>query len=87
LVPLLVVIAAKLCVFTLSAIGTIGDAGLGQATNVIVFLFYVAAPARAAKSLDAASTWLERYHRLIVTAISLSFGLFFLWKGITGLLG
>lgn len=99
---LLVAIAAKQWVFTLSAIGTIGDAGLGQATNVILFLFYAlaaqslviapvlfyaAAPARAAKSLDAASTWLERYNRLIVTAISLIFGLFFVWKGITGLLG
>ena len=40
---LLVAIAAKQWVFTLSAIGTIGDAGLGQATNVILFLFYAIA--------------------------------------------
>jgi hypothetical protein len=99
---LLVVIAAKQWVFTLSAIGIIGQAQLSQAENVIAFLFYVlaasslvlapiivyaVAPARSAKTLDAAQGWLERHNRAIVIAISLIFGLLFLWKGIAGLTG
>ena len=36
---LLVAIAAKQWVFTLSAIGTIGDAGLAQAADAVLFLF------------------------------------------------
>lgn len=99
---LLVIIAAKQWVFTLSAIGTIGHAGQVQAANIVLFLFYAlaaqslvlapvlfyaVAPARAAKSLDVAAKWLERYNRSIVITISLIFGLFFLWKGISGLLG
>ena len=75
---------------------------MSQAENVIAFLFYVlaasslvlapiivyaVAPARSAKTLDAAQGWLERHNRAIVIAISLIFGLLFLWKGIAGLTG
>ena len=99
---LLVAIAAKQWVFTLSAIGVIGQAQLSQAENVMAFLFYVlaasslvlapiivyaVAPTQSAKSLDAAQGWLERHNRVIVIAISLIFGLLFLWKGIAGLIG
>jgi hypothetical protein len=99
---LLVAIAAKQWVFTLSAIGIIGQARLSQAENVIAFLFYVlaasslvltpivvyaVAPTQSAKTLDAAQGWLERHNRVIVIAISLIFGLLFLFKGITGLIG
>ena len=99
---LLVAIAAKQWVFTLSAIGIIGQAQMSQAENVIVFLFYVLAasslvlapiivyamaPSRSARTLDAAQSWLGRHNRAIVIAISLIFGLLFLWKGITGLIG
>jgi hypothetical protein len=99
---LLVVIAAKQWVFTLSAIGVIGQAQMSQAENVIAFLFYVlaasslvlapiivyaVAPTRSAKTLDAAQSWLGRHNRAIMIAISLIFGLLFLFKGITGLTG
>jgi hypothetical protein len=99
---LLVAIAAKQWVFTLSAIGMIGQAQMSQAENVIAFLFYVlaasslvltpivvyaVAPTQSAKTLDAAQGWLERHNRVIVIAISLIFGLLFLFKGITGLIG
>jgi hypothetical protein len=99
---LLLVIAAKQWVFTLSAIGIIGQAQMSQADNVIAFLFYVlaasslvlapiivyaVAPARSARTLDAAQSWLGRHNRAIVIAISLIFGLLFLWKGIAGLTG
>ena len=99
---LLVVIAAKQWVFTLSTIGIIGQAQLSQAENVITFLFYVlaasslvlapivvyaVAPTQSAKTLGAAQGWLERHNRVIVIVISLIFGLWFLWKGIAGLIG
>jgi len=99
---LLVAIAAKQWVFTLSALGIIGQAQLSQAENVMGFLFYLlaasslvltpivvyaVAPTQSAKTLDAAQGWLERHNRAIVIAISLIFGLLFLWKGIAGLIG
>jgi hypothetical protein len=99
---LLVAIAAKQWVFTLTAITMIGEAQLSQAGNVIAFLFYVlaaqslmltpivvyaVAPTQSAKGLEAAQNWLERYNRQIVIAISTIFGVLFLWKGISGLIG
>jgi Sap, sulfolipid-1-addressing protein len=101
---LLVAIAAKQWVFTLSAIGIIGQAQMSQAENVIAFLFYVlaasslvltpivvyaVAPTQSAKTLDVAQGWLERHNQVIVIviAISLIFGLLFLWKGIAGPVG
>lgn len=95
-------IAAKQWVFTLSAIGVIGvtattvaqEAGLfvvyviGAQSLLLLALVYAAvAPVQSAKTLDAAQRWLERNNRPIVIAVSLIFGLYFSWKGITGLLG
>jgi hypothetical protein len=99
---LFVAIAAKQWVFTLSAIGMIGQAQMSQAANITAFLVYVlaaqslvlapiiiyaVAPTRSAKTLAAAQGWLGRHNRAIVIAISLIFGLLFLFKGITGLTG
>ena len=99
---LLVAIAAKQWVFTLSAIGMIGDAQMSRTENVLAFLFYVLAaqvlvlapivvsvlaPTRSAKTLDAARSWLERHNRTIVIMVSLVFGALFLYKGISGLIG
>lgn len=99
---LLVAIAAKQWVFTLSAIAMIGEAQLSQAGNITAFLFYVlaaqslvlapivvyaVAPTQSAKSLETAQSWLERYNRPIVITISTIFGTLFLWKGISGLTG
>jgi hypothetical protein len=99
---LFVSIAVKQWVFTLSAIGIISGAGLGEAASVGVYLFYVlatqtlvlapilvfaVAPQRAAKPLKAAQAWLERRNRAIVIVMSLIFGAWFLFKGIAGLIG
>lgn len=99
---LLMVVAMKQWVFTLSAIAVIEEAQLSQAGSVLAYLFFVvaaqslilapiivaaAAPAQSARLLDSALGWLERNNRVITIAVSLIFGAWFLWKGITGLLG
>ena len=99
---LLVAIAAKQWVFTLSAIATIGRAPLSQVENVVTFLLYVLlavslllvpilfsviAPRRSAVTLERMGKWLEEHNRQIVIAVSVIFGAFFLWKGISGLIG
>jgi transcriptional regulator GlxA family with amidase domain len=50
-------------------------------------LVYAAAPHQSAKPLKAAQAWLERHNRRIVIVMSLFFGAWFLFKGITGLNG
>jgi Sap, sulfolipid-1-addressing protein len=99
---LFVTIAIKQWVFTLSAIGVISEAGLGGAANIGLYLFYVlatqtlvltpilacaVAPQQAARPLKAAQSWLERRNRVIVIAVSLVFGVWFLYKGVSGLIG
>jgi hypothetical protein len=99
---LFVAIAVKQWVFTLSAIGVIGEAELGETASASLYLFYVlatqtlvlppilvyaVAPQRAARVLKAAQTWLERNNRAIVITVSLIFGAWFLYKGVTGLIG
>jgi hypothetical protein len=96
------VIAVKQWVFTLSAIGVIGEAGLGVAASVGLYLLYVlatqslvfppilayaVAPHRTAKPLMASQAWLERNNRAIVIVMSLLIGAWFLFKGVTGLIG
>ena len=96
----LVAIAAKQWVFTLSAIGVIGQAQLAPPAGIGLFLVYVlaaqafglvaviayaVAPQPAGRALARASQWLERNDRRILIAFSLIFGLFFLFKGVTGL--
>ena len=98
---LFVTIAFKQWVFTLTAIDLIAAAGLGREASVGVYLFYTlvtqtlalipllamaVAPRQAAKPVQAAQVWLERYNRPIVITVSLVFGLWFLYKGITGLI-
>ena len=97
----MVLISAKMWVFTLGAIGTIGEARLGQPSGSIVFLLFVLlaeslllipilirliVPAQATALLGRVSDWLTAHNRVIVIAVSLIFGLFFLYKGVTGLL-
>jgi hypothetical protein len=99
---LFVTIAVKQWVFTLSAIGVISEAGVGEAANIGLYLIYVlatqalvltptlvyaVAPQRTARPLKAAQTWLERRSRVIVIAVSLIFGVWFLYKGVSGLIG
>jgi hypothetical protein len=95
-------IAAKQWVFTLSAIGIIGEAGLSRTASIGAYLLfvlatqtlglapiltYVVAPHRIAKPLEATRAWLERNNRAIVMVMSLIIGVWFLFKGITGLIG
>jgi hypothetical protein len=46
-----------------------------------------AAPARTAAGLEAVRGWLERNNRVITLAVSSIFGAWFVWKGVTKLLG
>ncbi len=99
---LLMAVAIKQWVFTLSAIAIITEAQAGMAASVLAFLLFVVgaqllmiapivayavAPAATGKTLDAVQGWFARNERLILTGVSLVFGLWFAWKGITGLLG
>ena len=99
---LLMALAIKQWVFTLSAIAVIEQGELSQASNVLAYLFFVLAaqslvlapilicaiaPTQSAKMLDAAQGWLERNNRVIIIAASLIFGVWFLWMGIAGLIG
>jgi hypothetical protein len=96
----LILIGAKLWVFTLGALGTIGEAQLGQPASTIAFLLYVLLaqsllimlilirlifPARASVLLGSLGDWLEAHNSQIVIVVSLVFGLLFLYQGVTGL--
>ena len=98
---LFVSIAVKQWVFTLSAISIISEAGMERPSGIGLYLFYTlltqtlvlppilfyaVAPQRAAKPLKAAQSWLERNNRVIVMTVSFIFGLWFSYKGITGLI-
>jgi hypothetical protein len=95
-------IAVKQWVFTLSAIAVIDEAKLGRAGSVLAYLVFVlaahslvlapvvvsaVAPARSAKLLNAMYCLVERRNRVITIAVSSIFGVWFLGKGIAGLLG
>jgi hypothetical protein len=99
---LFVTIAVKQWVFTLSAISIISEAGVERPLSIGLYLFYILltqtlvippilfyalAPERAARPLQAAQGWLERNNRVIVMTVSFIFGLWFSYKGITGLIG
>jgi hypothetical protein len=98
---LLMALALKQWVFTLSAIAVIEYVGAGLAASVLAFLVFVVgaqllvaapiavyaiAPAAAGRLLDTVQSWLERNNRVIVVAVSLIFGLWFAWKGLAALL-
>ena len=99
---LFVTIAVKQWVFTLSAIGIISEAGPGGPANIGLYLFYVlatqtlvlppilayaVAPQQADGLLETGQTWLERNNRAIAITVSLIFGVWFFYKGVTGLIG
>ncbi|RUR85875.1 GAP family protein [Chlorogloeopsis fritschii PCC 9212] len=93
-------IAAKLWVFTLSALATIAAAQLGQLSSTIVYLLFILLaeslllipilariliPERSKYLLTELSAWLTKNSRPITIVVSLVFGLFFLHSGISGL--
>lgn len=80
-------IAVKQWVFTLSAIGVISEAEVGEVVNIGLYLFYVlatqtlvltptlvyaVAPEQASRPLKVAQIWLERRNRMIAIAVSLT---------------
>lgn len=95
----LLLIGAKMWVFTLSAIGTIDDAALGQPASTVTYLLFVLLaesllilpilvrlilPQQSQTWLRSLSSWLEAHNRQIVMLASLVFGLLFLYQGISG---
>jgi len=99
---LLMALSIKQWVFTLSAIAVIEQGELSLAGSALTYLLFVlaaqslvlapilvsaVAPVQAAKLLDAIQGWLERNNRAIIIAASSIFGVWFLWKGIAGLIG
>jgi len=98
----LITIAAKQWVFTLGALGIIGEQTLGRRDAWVAYLLFVLgaelllllplavsalAHERSDDLLERVAAWLERNTRPIKITVSIVFGSYFLWKGITGLLG
>lgn len=97
----LVLISGKFWVFTLSAIGVIEEAQLGQLSSILTFLIFVLLaqsllllailvrviiPEQSKPITETISVWLKRYNRPIVLVVSLVFGLLFFVQGASGLL-
>lgn len=97
----LMMFSMKQWIFTLSAIAIIDEARLGMALSVVAYLAFVVAAQsvmlapivlarvssdRAAKRLDSERGWLERHNRLATVIVSSVLGLWFMSKGISGLL-
>jgi len=97
----LLLISAKMWVFTLGALSTIGEAELGQPGGPLVFVLFVLLaqsllllpiliriliPGQSMVILQGAADWLSRNNRVIMIAVSLVFGALFLYQGVSGLL-
>jgi hypothetical protein len=97
----LLLIGGKFWVFTLGAIGMIGQAQLGQPSSTLVYLLFILLaeslllipiliriilPKQSTTLLEQASAWLTRYNRVIIIVVSLVFGTIFLYQGASGLL-
>jgi hypothetical protein len=97
----LLLIGGKFWVFTLGAIGMIGQAQLGQPSSTVAYLLFVLLaeslllipiliriiiPKQSTTLLEKASAWLTQYNRVIIIVVSLVFGIIFLYQGASGLL-
>jgi len=93
-----ILIAPKLWVFILGAISTIEEAQLGRPASTRTFLLFILLaqslllipilirlliPRRAQSLLAALADWMKRYNDPIVIAISLIFGVLFLYQGVS----
>lgn len=98
---LLLAFSVKQWVFTLTAIDVIQGAEMGTINSIVLYLLYTlatqvlvllpillvaVAPQQSAQLLQAVQTWLARNNRVITVTVSLVFGLWFLYKGISGLI-
>jgi hypothetical protein len=94
-------VSVKQWVFTLTAIDVILGAELGVTSSVALYLLFIlatqvlvllpivgvaVAPQWSAQPLTATQAWLERNNRVIVVTVSLVFGVWFLYQGISGLI-
>ncbi len=99
---LFMLVAVKQWVFTLTAIAIVEEAKLPAGETLLAFVFFVLgsmalvllpvilsaiAPKPAAQALEKTMGFLERYNRPITVGASLIFSVWFLFKGITGLMG
>jgi hypothetical protein len=92
-------VSPKSWVFTLAAIGAIGNAGMGRAANMVCYIVFVALaasgnlliigmaaffPQRSRSVLDRTLRWLQEHDRPIMIVVGLVFGT---WFGIKALHG
>lgn len=97
----LALISGKSWAFTLSAIGVIEQARMEPSASGAAFLLFIllaqslfllailaklVVSERASVVLGNVSKWLERNNRPITVTVSVVFGLYFFWKGVSGLL-
>jgi hypothetical protein len=95
-----ITVSVKAWVFTLAAIGVIGNAGLGRAANIVTYVVFVLlamsanllivgvaalAPGQSRSVLDRVLRWLQRHDRPIVIVVGLVFGTWFGIKALHGL--
>jgi len=93
-------ISPKQWIFTLTTVAIIFAAGLDQLTSLInyllfilivlslfflLILIYVVLGERAQAFLDRLFKWLKEHMQTIVLIVLIVFGLYFLFKGISGL--
>ncbi len=93
-------ISVKMWVFNLAAISAIGHAGMARSANAANYIAFVLLgvstslaiiaaaaffPHRSAAFLDAVLRWLQNHNRVIMIALGLVFGGWFLYKGLHGL--
>lgn len=98
---LYVLVSPKQWVFTLSAISTIGEAKLGGATDVALYLLFTIGtqvfvliaivmvavmPVQAFKSIQTIHDWLARNNQTLLIVFSLIFGIWFMFKSISSFL-
>ncbi len=98
---LLMLVAVKQWVFTLSALAVIEEAQPGLTAGIALYLLFVAAtqvlmalpiiafavaPEKSARPLAAAQGWLQRHNRVIMIVVSFVFGAWFLYQGVSSLL-
>jgi hypothetical protein len=94
--------AGKQWILTFYALGVIRAANLPDLHSAVAFLVFILgaqslvllpiglsafAPGDSSRLLEAGTLWLERNNRTIVIVVSVCFGTFFVFKGVTGLLG
>ncbi len=93
-------ISVKMWVFTLAAISAIGAADMARSANFANYIVFVLLgvstslaiiaaaaffPDRSTAFLDAVLRWLQNHNRVIMIALGLVFGGWFLYKGLHGL--